>query len=759
MRKKIFTLLTLMLAVCSGAWADTQTIMCGTVSDAAFTYSNLPSYSYSNPGWAKDNDGYVISISSGGSFTFTNKDGVNITSIKVQGVAHNNGDKQSTVTISDGEHSVTTGKITWNTRTNSDPTEVVISSGINLSMEANTEYTVSNSGYNLGIQIVITYEPASDTTKPTFSLTTPATTSNVAITGRSVVLTASETVSKVGDNVAGTLKIGDAEVSVINYTFDSGAKTLTYTFSEDLAYEKTYAFTVDANQVQDAAGNKNDETSAFTFTTRTAPKSVTYRANGGTGDDIVDEDATVIADCSFTAPTGKTFTNWNTQADGEGTDYVVGAEVTASLTLYAQWEETSTYSVTYNANGGSGNVPTDKTEYTEGETVTVADNIGTLTKAGYSLVGWNTNSAATTASQTFGSTFEMGNADVTLYAIWQENFYEFTPNTSGDALNNGDIISGTGSGGTMRKLDGTINYNSNGLFFQSNSSSKVSVTLNDYLKAGSTIILNMYSASSDKNRGLKIATSSGGQTAILAKQYQGNFIMTYTVEAGDGLIDTKVFQLQRNDNIYLKSLTVTNCQPGGEITDCGWTTYSSSKPLDLSSLSATNEVTAYYASAASGSTVTLKEATGNIPANTGLMIKGTAGEKFTIGVAASGTAIEDNLLKAQTTTGNVDASNKNDNGKYHYVFGYKTSDATEYGFYNLAADTELAAGKAYLETTTALTPTEARISIVFDDEETGINDVKSVQKNNNRYYNLNGLEVAQPTKGLYIVNGKKVVIK
>ena len=52
------------------------------------------------------------------------------------------------------------------------------------------------------------------------------------------------------------------------------------------------------------------------------------------------------------------------------------------------------------------------------------------------------------------------------------------------------------------------------------------------------------------------------------------------------------------------------------------------------------------------------------------------------------------------------------------------------------------------------------MSFVFDDETTGINTAKGSQFTvNGEYYNLRGQRVAQPTKGLYIVNGKKVVIK
>ena len=43
---------------------------------------------------------------------------------------------------------------------------------------------------------------------------------------------------------------------------------------------------------------------------------------------------------------------------------------------------------------------------------------------------------------------------------------------------------------------------------------------------------------------------------------------------------------------------------------------------------------------------------------------------------------------------------------------------------------------------------------------TGINHVEGTSsKNNNKIYNLNGQEVNNPTKGLYIINGKKVILK
>ena len=70
----------------------------------------------------------------------------------------------------------------------------------------------------------------------------------------------------------------------------------------------------------------------------------------------------------------------------------------------------------------------------------------------------------------------------------------------------------------------------------------------------------------------------------------------------------------------------------------------------------------------------------------------------------------------------------------------------------------VAAGKAYLKI--AVANTNAPLAIDFDGETTGVNTL-NVERGtlNGEVYNLNGQRVAQPTKGLYIVNGRKVVVK
>jgi hypothetical protein len=78
------------------------------------------------------------------------------------------------------------------------------------------------------------------------------------------------------------------------------------------------------------------------------------------------------------------------------------------------------------------------------------------------------------------------------------------------------------------------------------------------------------------------------------------------------------------------------------------------------------------------------------------------------------------------------------------------------GFYRLTSGKTLGVGKAYLTYSGSLAPE----FFGFDGNTTGIDaTLVNSEKVNSVVYDLQGRKVAQPTKGLYIVNGKKVVIK
>lgn len=81
--------------------------------------------------------------------------------------------------------------------------------------------------------------------------------------------------------------------------------------------------------------------------------------------------------------------------------------------------------------------------------------------------------------------------------------------------------------------------------------------------------------------------------------------------------------------------------------------------------------------------------------------------------------------------------------------------------YKVNSSVTVGANKAYLDLSMIPTdnPSAARSIILSFDEATGIKTVDSQQSTVDSFYNLKGQRVSAPTKGLYIVNGKKVVIK
>jgi uncharacterized protein (TIGR02145 family)/uncharacterized repeat protein (TIGR02543 family) len=114
--------------------------------------------------------------------------------------------------------------------------------------------------------------------------------------------------------------------------------------------------------------------------------------------------------------TGYAFAGWNTSADGSGMSYASGASYVdnASITLYAQWTA-NTYTVTYNANNGTG-APANQTK-THDAALTLSAAVPTRT--GYAFASWNTSNDGSGASYASGASYT-ANAGVTLYAQWYQ---------------------------------------------------------------------------------------------------------------------------------------------------------------------------------------------------------------------------------------------------------------------------------------------------------------------------------------------------
>jgi uncharacterized repeat protein (TIGR02543 family) len=124
------------------------------------------------------------------------------------------------------------------------------------------------------------------------------------------------------------------------------------------------------------------------------------------------------------------FGGWNTAENGSGTSYPVGSNITmvgnvsfAPITLYAQWiNPATTYTLTYDANsgsGGSGTAPASPTLYSSKQIADILGNTGPFTNSDPTKIfyGWNSLANGTGISYPVGSNITM-NVNKTLYAQW-----------------------------------------------------------------------------------------------------------------------------------------------------------------------------------------------------------------------------------------------------------------------------------------------------------------------------------------------------
>ena len=171
-----------------------------------------------------------------------------------------------------------------------------------------------------------------------------------------------------------------------------------------------------------------------------------------------------------------------------------------------------------------------------------------------------------------------------------------------------------------------------------------------------------------------------------------------------------------------------------------YSTYVTTKALDFTGL----DIKAYVATEATASAITVEEVT-TVPAGTALILKKGTAASYYVPVIESATAPAKNLLKGSATA-SYNVENDGD--------AYVLSD----GAFHPVKKGELAAGKAYI--LKADVPVSApELSIVFGNL-TGIQNITTaVKQSEGVIFDLQGRKVAQPAKGLYIVNGKKVIIK
>ena len=251
-------------------------------------------------------------------------------------------------------------------------------------------------------------------------------------------------------------KSGSGSLSGTTYTFGAGDGTLTANYKNNsvtlptptkTGYHCTGWYTAASGGTKRAnAGGSYTPSAVETLYAQWAANTYTikFNGNGSTGGSMADLSMTYDSSKNLTSNaftrTGYTFFGWSTNKDATKESYTNGQSVNnltetngGTVNLYALWKKTVT--VTYNANGGSGAPGASSgTLYNAQANVSITLSGTKPTRTGYTFVGWNTSSTATTASHQPSTAYSFSN-NTTLYAVWDANSYTLTVNPSGGTWN------------------------------------------------------------------------------------------------------------------------------------------------------------------------------------------------------------------------------------------------------------------------------------------------------------------------------------
>lgn len=191
---------------------------------------------------------------------------------------------------------------------------------------------------------------------------------------------------------------------------------------------------------------------------------------------------------------------------------------------------------------------------------------------------------------------------------------------------------------------------------------------------------------------------------------------------------------QKAIQLYKKVETVT-----ASITAAGYATFANAKAVDFTG-TGVKVMTAQYANGK----ITYTEVTSKqVPAGAAVILQGSKGT-YNATVIESAEELQNNSLEV-----NLNDDIKSDG--YYYCLANKSNGV---GFYKVASGVNVKKGKAYLHITAG-----AKDFFSINDETDGIGQIEMVQTSNAEIYNLSGQRVSKAQKGIYIVNGKKVVIR
>ena len=249
-----------------------------------------------------------------------------------------------------------------------------------------------------------------------------------------------------------------------------------------------------------------------------------------------------------------------------------------------------------------------------------------------------------------------------------------------------------------------------------------------------------------------------------SKNFKGNsgdalleieLVASDQVATGDFTPQIKNLVMSQADETQYKPADCTyNCTVtlSTTVTTLGYASFSWPKALDFTN----SGLTAYIATSNTSNSLHLESVT-KVPANTGLILKGTAGSENTYPLQTTEETTDDvtgNMLASNTTGAYTVASDN--------VYVLSNLDNGKPGLYLAGQGIQVGQYKSYL----VLTSGESRRGLVFDEGTTGINGVGiQEQPVDSHVYNLNGQRLqtsavgSVPQKGIYIMSGKKRIVR
>ena len=536
-------------------------------------------------------------------------------------------------------------------------------------------------------------------------------------------------------NIALTLNGGDAE-NPSTYTIESAAITLNNPTKTGHTFKgwKLNGEGEAMMEVTIAAGSTGDK--AYTATWQINQYTIVFDKNDGSETSSITQDyATEVETPATPERTGYTFAGWLPEVPS-----TIPAENTICV---AQWT-INQYTITFNTDGGSAIDPITQDYAT---TVTAP---AVPTRDGYTFAGWDKDIPTTIPAE-----------NVTITATWTPVNYTISYELDGGSVDGNNPASYTIESAPIT----LINPTKSGYDFAGWTGTELDEATKTVTIATGCTGNRSYTATWTKTV-YSVSITGAGVTADKTNPEYGESV-TITIEPDE---DRTLNKLTVNDVDVTKGVvdgqyTITsvtgnvvvvatfNSTKEFIILPQGVGTFSCSQDLNFTGYELKAYIAAGYNKAENQ---VLLVRVYDVPAGTGLYLKGEAGETYKIPYTTSQSYYV-NMLKANLTAGRIA---KAEGEMSNFLLGKVD------GVYKFCAPSEsatLGAQKAYLQVPTSFVPVSeaARaISIAFeDDETTNISDFELFTNSNEHLYNLKGQRIEKAGRGIYIKNGKKVVLK